>query len=72
MRRKIWWGLLAVGFVGIIAGLLLRRSLDANTQQWGTVIGWTGAGLAIAARVILRMLPPASATADRGKTDRVR
>lgn len=57
VRRRIWWGLLAVGFVGIIVGLLLRRSPDVNTQQWGSTIGWTGVGLAVVARVILRMLP---------------
>jgi len=57
MRKRIWWGLLALGFVGIFAGLWLRRSPDVNAQQWGATIGWTGVGLAVAARVILRMLP---------------
>jgi hypothetical protein len=57
MRKKIWWGLLAVGFVAIIAGLVMRRSADLNTQQWGATIGWTGVALAVASRVILRMLP---------------
>lgn len=69
MRRRVWWALLAVGFVGIIVGLLLRRSADINTQQWGTTIGWTGVGLAVVARIILRMLP-ASSTTGRGAPDR--
>jgi uncharacterized membrane protein HdeD (DUF308 family) len=59
MRKRIWWGLLAVGIVAIVGGLIMRRSTDVSTQQLGSTIGWTGVALAVAARVILRMLPRA-------------
>jgi hypothetical protein len=51
-NKRIYIALMIVGFAITIAGILLRRAGGPSLQTTGTIIGWSGIGIALIARIL--------------------
>jgi ABC-type uncharacterized transport system permease subunit len=53
MPRRVLWILMLLGGAMALAGILMRRSVDPAIYSKAAIVGWSGIGLALIARILL-------------------
>lgn len=53
MPKRVLWILMLLGGAMALAGILMRRSVDPAIYSKAGIVGWSGIGIALVARILL-------------------
>lgn len=53
MPKPVLWILMLLGGAMALAGILMRRSVDPSIFGKAGIVGWSGIGIAVIARILL-------------------
>jgi ABC-type cobalamin transport system permease subunit len=53
MPKRVLWILMILGGAMALAGIFMRRSMDPAIYAKAGIVGWSGIGIALIARILL-------------------
>jgi len=56
-RSKTYWILVVLGAITALGGILMMRSANTSLNYPGKIVGWTGIGVLVIARIFFARRP---------------